>query len=238
MKILLLVAIALSLVGGVTVKSGFFNQSEVKGSQNGRFKKLAKEAKEKGKTHVTTASFSHTEYVGQIDSLNFLLRNYSFVVAELIEQKSYVSPSYDEVTTWSKFHTIDVLSQSDIINDSDIAPPSESSILTPDDFLIAQVGGNILIDGVSVKVEDQSFPLLKPGEQYLLVMSKNKSGVAILAGGPTGVFTLGENGVIKPLIKNDRSFQSAISSNLGQTLRDIKANIPMRQHETRQELRH
>lgn len=233
MKVVLLVGIALSLVGGAAIKSGFFNQSEVKVSQNGRFRKLAKEAKERGKTQVTTASFSHTEYVGQIDSLDFLLKNYSFVVAEVTEQKSYVLPSYDEVTTWSKLRTIDVLSQSDVVNDSDIAPPSELSILNPDDFLIAQVGGKVLIDGVSVEVEDQSFPLLKPGEQYLLVMSKNKSGVAILAGGPTGVFTLSETGVVKPLIKNDRTFQRAIGSNLGQTLRDIKNNIPMRHPEIR-----
>jgi hypothetical protein len=162
--------------------------------------------------------------VGQADSLDSLLKNYSFVVAELIEQKSYVLPSYDEVTTWSRFHTIDVLSQSDLINESDIAPPTELSILNPDDFLVAQVGGSVWLDGVTIKVEDQSFPLLKPGEQYLLVMSKNRSRVAIFAGGPAGVFTVSEHGVIKPLIKDDRSFQKSIVSNLGQTLGDREWN--------------
>lgn len=195
-------------------------------------KKLAQEAKEKGKTHVKTASFSHTEYAGQIDSLDFLLQNYSFVVAELIEQKSYISPSYDEVTTWSKFRTIDVLSQTNLINDSGIAPPAELLTSNPDEFLMAQVGGNILIDGVTLKVEDQSFPLLKSNQQYLLVMSKNKAGVAILAGGPTGVFTVGEHEGIKPLVKNDRSFQRPLLRNLGQTLTEIKSNISLHRAES------
>jgi hypothetical protein len=230
MKILLLLVMALTV--GVAVNTNFFRQSDVKDSQKGRLKKLAKEAKEQGKAQVTTASFTHTEYVGQIDSLDFLLQNYSFVVAELIEQKSYVSPSYDEVTTWSKFRTIDVLSKTNLINNSGIAPPAELSNLNPDEFLMAQVGGNIQIDTVSIKVEDQSFPLLKSAKQYLLILSKNKSDVAILAGGPTGVFTVGEHGAIKPLIKNARSFQSPLLSNLGQTLSDIKNNISLRRAES------
>lgn len=227
MKPFLVAAIALALTVGVAVKSGSV-QSDGQPPPHGRFKKLAKEAKEKGQTQVTTPSFTHTEYAGQIDNLDFLLQNYSFVVAELVWQDSYVAPSYDEVTTWSKFRATDVLSQTERVNDSSIAPPAELSNINPDEFLLAQVGGSLSIDGVRVKVEDKSFPLLKPGKRYLLVMSKNESGVAILAGGPTGVFTVSGQGIIKPLVERRPSFQDSVLSELGQALGDIRSRIQAR----------
>jgi len=226
MKILFLLIITAALALGATT----FKQTNVK---DGRFKQLAKEAKEKGETQVTTASFTHTEYVGQLESLDSLLQNYSFIVAELVEQKSYVLPSFEEVVTWSKFRTLDTLSRADVVDTSNITPPAELLTLNPDEFLIAQVGGNISIEGVTVRVEDKSFPLLKAGKKYLLIMSKNKSGVAILAGGPAGVFMTNDHGVITPLVKQMRSFQTPLVDNLGQSLKDIKSSISSRRTQVR-----
>lgn len=110
------------------------------------------------------------------DAADQVLPNYTVVLAQLIEKKSYMR---DDVIggTWNKFRIIETLSQ---------APPQPSHGTwsnIPEEWLPARDneilmhshGGTVTIDGVEVKMNDSSVPPFQQGRRYVLVLSLDPS---------------------------------------------------------------
>src|SRR5438105_111490 len=71
---------------------------------------LAQRTKKQGKTRVQAPGLI-IDYAGGNIGLDEALQNYSVVIGEPIESKSYITDSADEIATAYKFRVLDVLSQ-------------------------------------------------------------------------------------------------------------------------------
>lgn len=110
MKLVLVVAIVAALIVG----SGLSYQNSTKQQEEGgpsrsKIKAYTQKAKKAGKTSVSVPA-STIEYLGGADSPDNVFSNFSLVIAEPIENKTYVHEA-DSIVTWYKFRIVEHLSQ-------------------------------------------------------------------------------------------------------------------------------
>src|SRR5258706_3555858 len=67
---------------------------------------LARRTKSQGKTRVEAPGLI-IDYAGENIGLDEALQNYSVVIAEPIERKSYITDSFDEIGTAYKFRVLE-----------------------------------------------------------------------------------------------------------------------------------
>lgn len=159
-------------------------------------------AKAKGQREVMIAAPVVTYAVPQ--NLDEALAHYSLVLAEPLEQKSYVEN--DRITSWYKFRLIEELSTPTIscIYCPDIeAGPSDLLPVQANEFLVSKAEGEIELDGIRVKTNDPDFPAFEKGKQYLIFLSfDSQKAVAALRMGPWGTFDIAANEHLK--VVNDK----------------------------------
>ena len=118
------------------------------------------------------------------------LQSFDVVVAEVVESRSF--PGETDIKTWHRFRLLETLSTHRVqcTTCPDIPePPTEMLPLSPDEFLLAQLGGEVSIDGVKIKSTNAQFPPFEIGSQYLLFLSLNSERmVAAQRTGPWGTF--------------------------------------------------
>lgn len=186
-------------------------------------------AKAKGKPHVLLDSTIVDYPVPR--SLNSALANYHLVVAEPISSRSYAA-TYN-IHTWYKFRLLEELSAPEI-NCLDcfslIGPPEDLLPLEPNEFLSAQLGGEAMVDGISITTSDSSFPSFEIGQRYLLLVAFDSNRiVGRLSSGPWGTFIINSKEALEPVnVKLRHPLRERISGQFGNSLHSLRAALKTR----------
>jgi hypothetical protein len=136
------------------------------------------------------------------------LQYYSVVIAEPVESRTYVTDA-DNIRTWYRFDIKEILHvRPPLICDTCQKPGEPPAELTPagqGKFLISKIGGTTLVNGVRMTMTDLDLPEFDLHKQYLMFVSLSPNGVAMLGGGPAGIFRIKDSDDLEGLIgKNTR----------------------------------
>lgn len=171
-------------------------------------------AKAKGEKRVVVPSLStlYLSLAAAPEELDGRLSDYTVVVAQLVDQKSYLA---DEavVRSWNKFKIIEELSTAPPRPTyfSWPSPPRELLPVKEGEFLIHTQGGAVTVEQVEVVQADADIVPLKKGGKYLLVISLDPStNVGWLELGPQALLPIGpdnslyasqENNLLQQVVK-------------------------------------
>jgi hypothetical protein len=154
---------------------------------------LAQRTKKQGKTRVEAPGLI-IDYAGENMGLDEAVQNYSVVIAEPIESKSYITDSSDEIRTAYKFRVLETLSQRNAVFCNTCPALNDvSDKLQPalyNEFLFELSGGTITVDGVEVTMVSSGTPKFEKGERYLMFISFSPGGMAKPAAGISGLFRI------------------------------------------------
>src|SRR6266850_8497911 len=163
---------------------------------------LAKRAKNEGKTRVEAPGLI-IDYAGGNIGLDEALQNYSMVIGEPLESKSYITDSADEIGTAYKFRVLEILSQRNAVFCNGCPQVNDvSAKLQPalyNEFLLELSGGTVTVDGVEVTMVSSGMPKFEDGKRYLLFASISPGGMARLAAGPSGLFRITSDESLEPM---------------------------------------
>jgi len=197
LAIVIVCALLIGLVGAKRIHTNGQRGENVSAwAQRNSLTEVAKRAKDEGKGMVTLPG-PDIDYAGVDMGLDEALRDYSVVIVEPIESKSYMVDS-DNIETWYRFRIREMVSQRDPKSCDTCSPPTASpQDMAParsGEFLLAISGGTVTVDGVQVTMTNGSIPRFENGKEYLLFLSLMPSGVAVLGSGPSAVFRVNEGG--------------------------------------------
>jgi hypothetical protein len=102
-------------------------------------------------------------------------------------------------------------------------PPADFFPIAPDEFALSKFGGTITIDGVKLTTIDSTFPQFELHKEYLLFISRNSSGLAILGVGPNGVFRVKPQGSLTPLNGDPYPIKDDIQKRFAKSLDRVKS---------------
>ncbi|MDX6443491.1 MAG: hypothetical protein QOH71_565 [Blastocatellia bacterium] len=187
---------------------------------------IVQRTKEQGKNKVTIPG-PRIEYGGMNMTLREALQLYSVFIAEPKEGKSY-SVDSNHIVTWYRFSIKETLSlRAPLVCNTcptPAIPPPDIIPVKPGEFLISKVGGTVKIDGVEVTMVDIALPKFEEHKRYLMFVSLHPSGVALLGGGPTGVFQINDDDKLEALTKNSTRLQSEMRDRFDLNLTGFKAH--------------
>jgi hypothetical protein len=188
----------------------------------------ARVAKENGKREIIVPGLN-VDYDGSASSqtTNDVLLYYDVVRAQPVQAVSYPFDT-NVIATWYKFRVLESLSTAGKVacpscTDSDL--PSELLPLASDEFLLWKAGGSLVVDGVTITMPDPGFPPFEMGREYLLFIAKRPSGVADVAGGSVGTFTVEKNGHISSVAGGKHPVTKRLLSDLGDSLDLMKLKL-------------
>ncbi len=166
------------------------------------------------------------DYPGAGMDLNEALKNYSVFVAEPIESKSFThGPT--SIHTWHKFRIIETLARKSYWTCSTCpqiaAIPQEMGQPNHDEFFVAVSGGVLNIEGVEITQPDSSLHF-EAGNKYLMFVNLAPSQVAIVAGGPSGVFQLDKNDTLHSLNKENAPLPAEVQERFGRKLFEFRSH--------------
>lgn len=221
------VILLLGLVASGLLKTGIQRKETVKWEDKNSLREIARRTKEEGKAKVTIPG-PFIDDPGMDMKVDEALRDYSVVVAEVIESKSYAFDSYG-IRTWYKFRITEALSE----RNSTYCPtcpevpeaPQDLAPINSDEFLLATGGGTVNVDGVEVTVKDRSLPVFESGKKYLLVISLTPSRVALLGAGPAGVFRVSDDEKLEAVNQLGYPIQTEISQRFAGKLSELKSHL-------------
>ncbi len=190
---------------------------------NNRLKWYAEEAKKEGKQKEVIPAGT-TEYLGS-DSPNLerSLSIYSVVVAQPVEKRTFESND-NSLSTWYKFRIVDALTP---LRDPvcfgcvTLSPPLEMP-LDQNEFVILRNGGTLTVDGVEIEQREAGFPQFQEHKKYLLFISLYPNKVAITAGGPLGVFEIGDKENLTPFSKEPNPIREGVERKFNNSLGSLK----------------
>lgn len=219
------VAFALIALGGYGIKKTVADKNQdvekvEDGKDRGTLKWHARKAKKEGKNNIIISS-PIVEYLGVGDSPDFALSNFSLVVAQPVEIKTY--PNDVSIATWYKFRTVETISQRPPIpnllaND----PPQDLLPLNDGEFLLPTYGGSVSVDGVNIVMRNTDMPPFSIDKRYLLFISRHPSGFANLWAGPTGAFTITADDELEPVSKKPHPIKEVLSSRFDNSVSKLK----------------
>jgi hypothetical protein len=191
--------IALALV---SYNKGVFSQT-VADDDTGTLRGFAREAISEGKTEYYLDQ--HDDY--QQANLDYALANYTVLVAEPIQKRSYTIGDYF-IGTWYKLRVSETLSQKPFRQCSACrVPPNAPADMLPlnaNEILILRSGGSYLIDGVTLFATDPDYPDFMLNQKYLLFVSLDSSrSVGIIDVGPVGAYAVNASGNLMPIYESD-----------------------------------
>lgn len=179
-----------------------------KSKDKGKLTWYAEMAKAKGEKEVLIGS-SFVRYAVPRTFAEALMR-FDVVLGEVVDSRSFAADT--DVKTWYRFKLLETLStrRVECTTCPEIPePPSEMLPLSPDEFVLAQFGGEVSIDGIKIKSTNSQFPPFEMGHQYLMFLSLDSNRmVAALRAGPWGTF------------KSTNGKLQAVDSRLKHALRD------------------
>lgn len=165
---------------------------------------IAKQAKADGKTSVTVTG-PIIEYAGSNIGFEEARQLYSIVVAEPLEARPYSADS-EHIVTWYRCRVREAISiRPPLVCDTCPVPgnpPVGMGVAREGEFLISRSGGTVLIDNVEVTMT--GMPDLKIDQSYVMFASINSNGVALFVGGPVGLFRVGDNDSLEPVVPTSK----------------------------------
>ena len=227
-RFVLLGLCALALLGGVKIYSDNKTPDDPAfeaWKKRNSLKNVARKAKASGRSEVTVPA-PDFEYGDAID-IDQALAAYSVLIAEPVAEMSQLYGG-DEVRTWYKFKTHEVVSDAGAPacpTCPPVEPPAELLPLNDGEFLVAQAGGSIKIDGVRVTMVDGHFPPFQKSHKYLLLASMTPSGVARIEIGPTGVFRVNEDGRVEPVNKKPHPIKGGMERRFNSSVAGLKEHL-------------
>lgn len=197
-----LIATTLFVIGTFS----FQNQSKMealeKSKDRGKLTWYAEMAKAKGQDEI--AFPAPISRYALAKNLNEAVAFYDVVIAEPLESKSYAGPN--DIRTWYKFRIIEQLSSpTESCSNCPAIPnaPDEMLPLHENEFLAAQFGGEVELDGIRLISKDTKFPPFEKHKQYLIFLSLDPvKKVGALRMGPWGTFSLDSNRNLKSVDEN------------------------------------
>lgn len=170
-----------------------------KSKEKGKINWFVEMAKAKGQTEVLVGS-SFVDYAVS-RNLEEALANHDLILAEAVSSQSF--PETVDIWTWHKFRLIETLSTHTVDCFTCPAPSSAPPEMLPVDtgeFLISQLGGEVLIDGVKLVSKNPQFPQFERGKRYLLFVAFDQSRmVAVAPMGPWGTFVTAPDEKLRPV---------------------------------------
>ena len=126
-----------------------------------------------------------------ISTVDYVLNHYSVVVAELVGKR--VGADADDVDTWYKFRISELLAEqpNNSLEALTNRVPQDLLPLQPEEFLIVQNGGKLVVDGVTgteTPRDDLSFDT--PHRYVLFLYFESSSKIASLAVGRASGFLI------------------------------------------------
>jgi hypothetical protein len=186
---------------------------------------LAQRAKNQGERRVT-APGKIIDYAGENMGLDEALQNYSVVIAEPIESRSYVTDSSDEIRTAYKFRILETLSQRNAVFCNTCPALNDvSDKLQPalyNEFLFELSGGTVTVDGVEVTMASSGIPKFEKGERYLMFISFTPGGMARPAAGPSGLFRITSDESLEVMGNGKGRLPAEIASRFSKSLSPFK----------------
>ena len=196
-----LVILASSLFLSVSKTNWNFQEPD-KSKDRGKLSWYAARAKAKGLREVVIGAPVVTYAVPK--DLEEALAYYTLVVAEPLEQRSYVEDGETTIKSWYKFRLLEELSSASIkcTTCPDIEPaPKDFLPLQTNEFLVSKAEGEVEVDGVRIKSNDRDFPAFEKSKRYLVFLSfDSQKTVAAVRMGPWGTFAIdASNEQLKPV---------------------------------------
>ena len=193
---------------------------------NNRLKWYAEEAKKEGKQKEVIPAGT-TDYLGtDSPDLERSLAIYSVVVARPVEKRTFES-SENSLSTWYKFSIVDALTP---LRDPvcfgcvTLSPPLDMP-LGEHEFVILRNGGTLTIDGVEIEQRESGFPQFNEHQKYLMFLSLYPNKVAITAGGPLGVFEIGDKENLTPFSKEPNPIRQGVERKFNNSLGSLKQRL-------------
>lgn len=185
---------------------------------------LAQRTKNQGKTQVSVPG-PIVDYPGMNQGLDAALQNYSAVVAEPVESKSYIEDS-NNIRTAYKFRILEIVSQRDAVFCNTCPSLNDvSAKLQPalqNEFILELSGGTLTVDGVEVTMINTGIPKFENGKSYLMFISFTPGGMARLAAGPSGVFRITSGDSLEPMGNAKRPLPTQIETRFSKSLSRLK----------------
>jgi hypothetical protein len=176
-------------------------QEPEKSGDQGKLSWYAARAKAKGQREVMIGAPVVTYAVPK--DLEEALAYYSLVIAEPLEQRSYIADDETTIKSWYRFRLVEELSRPTITCTTcpDIGPPPTDFLpLQIDEFLISRAEGEVEVNGVRIKSDNPDYPRFEKGKRYLVFLSfDSHKTVAAVRMGPWGTFAIETNEQIKPI---------------------------------------
>lgn len=225
LKLLALVSMAvLAVFAYATISRTKSQRKDV--PNNNRLQWYAEEAKKEGKQKEVIPAGT-TDYLGS-DSpdLERSLSIYSVVVARPVEKRTFASDG-NSLKTWYKFSIIDALTP---LRDPicfgcvTLSPPVEMP-LDQNEFVILRNGGTLTIDGVEIEQRESGFPQFQEHQKYLLFISLYPNKLAITAGGPLGVFEIGDKENLMPFSTESNPIRDGVKRKFNNSLGSLKQRL-------------
>lgn len=168
--------------------------------REGRIALEVKSAKSHGQNNVElVAPIGMPTGISTVDDV---LNHYSVVIAELVGKR--VGADADDVNTWYKFRISELLAEqpNNSLEALTDRVPQDLLPMQPEEFLILQNGGKIVVDGVTVTEtprNDLSFDT--PNRYVLFLHFESSSKVASLAADRASAFLITAEGELAALTK-------------------------------------
>ena len=201
-----LVLLTSSLFLGVSLKTNSTLQDIDQSKDWGKLSWYAARAKAKGQREVVIGAPMITYAVPK--DLDEALAYYTLVIAEPLEQRSYVEDDERTIKTWYKFRLLEELSSptTRCTTCPDIEPaPNDFLPLQTNEFLTSKPEGEVEVDGVRIRQNDPDFPRFEKSKRYLVFVSFDlQKTVAAVRMGPWGTFAIDTNEQLKPISQKYR----------------------------------
>ena len=225
-KLTLLIIIGLAFLGfGLIKTTSKIGQDQDRPPAQNRLHWHIEQAKAQGKSKISVPG-PIIEYAGVNMGLEEALQHYSIVIAEPVGSKSYVIDG-NNVRTWHKFKVTEVLAEKPPLTcDTCGSPPTipvEMLPINDQEFVLPAAGGTVVVDGVELTESNYLLPPFELGKRFVFFLSISPSRLGQLAGGPSGVFMVDENGLLKS--KSNQPLRNEILSRFDAKLSRFKSHI-------------
>lgn len=196
-----LVILTSTLFLSLSFKTNSKVQEVDRSKDRGKLSWFAARAKAKGQREVVIGAPLVTYAVPK--DLEEALAYYTLVVAEPLEQRSYVNDDERTIKTWYKLRLLEELSSPTTICTTcpDIEPPPTDFLpLQTNEFLTSKPEGEVEVDGVRIKQNDPDFPRFEKRKRYLIFVAFDfQKTVAAVRMGPWGTFAIDANEQLRPI---------------------------------------
>jgi hypothetical protein len=198
-----------------------FQQASIESERRGTMRQQVARAKSNGQLQLNSSGLIAT--YEQVKDLDDVLRRYTVLIAQPVEERSYLS-EHDSITSWYKFKILEHVSQPAASKSLDfIQPPGDLLPLNDDEIMVPRLGGTVSMDGVEVTRGEHVFPAFEKSKKYLIfVLLDNAMKVGLPDLGPAGVLTINDDNSLTPINDVTLSLEKELKARYGKSLPEIR----------------